>query len=90
MPIDNYHKNKNTYDGYAYYCKDCVRVKQDVSRKREVLLIELPITNHRNKDLVQYSNKQLVKELEARGILMKGIRITKIKKSKPCSKKEMS
>lgn len=67
LPLEAYSKNKNTYDGYQYYCKDCMRFKTKAVKTRKGII---PTYNKKcNPKLEGFSNRQLIVELENRMVL---------------------
>lgn len=61
LPIEEFYKNKTTYDGYMYYCKECMAFKTRGVKQRQEYVF--------NKELEKFSNKALINELEVRGVL---------------------
>lgn len=69
LPIEEFWKNKTTYDGYMYYCKQCMNLKTQGVMQRQ--------THKTNKELEKFSSKTLLNELEIRGVLPPYTRILK-------------
>lgn len=67
LPLEAYSKNKNTYDGYMYYCKDCMNYKMQAVRIKKGLIPSK--SKKRNPKLAEFTNHQLIKELENRMVL---------------------
>jgi hypothetical protein len=73
LPLDSFYRNKQTNDGYCYYCKKC----HNEAAKRSKCLKPKSSTEHQqssslhkiyaNPELAKYQPRELIAELRARG-----------------------
>lgn len=71
LPLDSFYKNSSMHDGLDKVCKTC-RYEYNKSRKNKNLTTQSVVSNNgnnknRNPDLAQFTPRQLIEELRARG-----------------------
>lgn len=74
LPLSMYHKNKNTYDGYQYSCRMCLAEQRLKYSEKKTIVLEMPLHSRCNSKLVEFSSKELIKELVSRGYFIKNAR----------------
>ena len=75
LPLSMYHKNKNTYDGYQYSCRMCLAEQRLKYKEKKTIVLEMPMHSRCNSKLVEFSSKELIKELVSRGYFPRNAKV---------------